>query len=130
MPGKTECAGVAIDANMMLAIPRFKVDVLSGIEELLGRQKVVVPKQVYAELMGLGKQGGRLGSEARIALELLKKRGVEIVEVEAKGADEALLKLAGMGFMVATNDKGLKKQAKGLSARVIYLRKKKFVEIG
>lgn len=130
MRRKTGQAGIAIDTNMLLAIPQFKVDVLEMAEELLGKQKVVMPEQVYAELSKFAEKKGKTGREAKIALNLAKKRGVKIVKVGAEDADSALLKLAERGFIIATNDKALRKSAKRMPARVLYLRKTKFVEIG
>lgn len=130
MHRKTGQAGIAVDTNMLLAIPQFKVDVLGMAEELLGKQKMVMPEQVYAELSKFAEKNGKIGREAKIALNLAKKRGVKIVKVAAENADSALLKLAERGFIIATNDKALRKSAKGKPARVLYLRKTKFVEIG
>lgn len=120
---------IAIDANMLLAIGQFKVDVFSEIEKMFGKNAaVVVPMQVFDEVLALGK--GKEKKAAGIALEEIKSRGVKIVSVNADGgADNALVEMAKEGCIVASNDAGLRKRIKGFAGKVIYLRQKRFLKI-
>jgi len=120
---------VAWDTNMLLNIARFNVDVFSQAKELLGRAEFIVPRQVMAELGEIEKKGGKLRREARIAMELVEKRGVKVVDVDAHSADDALLALCPKAI-IATNDKELKISVRELNGRVLYLRARRFLEMG
>ena len=118
---------IALDANMLLSIEQFKVDVLSQIKMLEGRVKFVIPFQVWKELQGLKKRGKTLEKRVKIAEQLIKKRQVKRVKVEAENADQALVKLAEKGAIVATNDKALKKEIKKVNGIIMFLRKRSFI---
>lgn len=120
---------VALDTNMLTAISQFKVDVLDGIEEVLGKSFLVVPKQVVSELEVMVEKGGKLGKAGRMALEIIAEKEIGQIEVEAEDADSALLKLSKQGFKIATNDKELRKAVKKSSGHVIYIRQKKKLEL-
>ena len=119
---------VALDSNMLMNIKRFKVDVFWEARKMLGNVEFVVPKQVIQEMEALGKRSLALRKEASVARELLERNNTKVVEVEARGADEALEKLASEAI-IATNDKELKASVKELNGRVLYLRQKKFLEL-
>ena len=119
---------VAFDTNMLLSIKRFRVDVFSEAGKLLGKTEFLVPKQVWEELGKASKRKGRIRAEAGVAMELMDKKKVKVVEIEAKNADEALKKMAPEAI-IATNDKELKNSVKKLNGKVLYLRQKKFLEL-
>ena len=118
---------IALDANMLLSIEQFKVDVLSQIKLLEGRVKFVIPFQVWKELQSLKKRGKTLEKRVKIAEQLIKKRKVKRVRVTAENADKALVKLAEKGAIVATNDKALKKEIKKVNGIIMFLRKRSFI---
>ncbi len=122
---------VALDANMLLAIQQFKVDIFSEIEKMFGKNAVVVvPMQVLGEVLALSEGSKATKSPARIALQEMQSHKVKIVSVNAKGgADDALLEMAKQGYIVASNDAGLRKRIKGFPAQVIYLRQKRFLKL-
>ncbi len=119
---------VAIDTNTLLNIARFRVDVFSEAKKMFGNVEFVIPRQVMEELEEVSGKGAKLAKEVRIAKQVIGKNKVEIVEIGAKDADEALLKLAGKAI-IATNDKELKDSVRELNGRVLYLRQKKFLEL-
>ena len=118
---------IALDANMLLSIEQFKVDVLSQIKLLEGKVKFVIPFQVWKELQSLKKRGKTLEKRVKIAEQLIKKRKVKRVRVTAENADKALVKLAEKGAIVATNDKALKKEIKKVNGIIMFLRKRSFI---
>ena len=120
---------VALDTNMLTAISQFRVDVLDGIEEVLGKSSLIVPMQVVSELEVMVEKGGKLGKAAKLALDIISEKGIEKVKVDAENADSALLKLSGQGFKIATNDRELRKAVKKSSGHVLYLRQKKKLEL-
>jgi len=122
---------VAVDANMLMAIGQFKVDVFSEIGKMFGKNVVLAaPMQVFDEVLSLSEGGKGTKMAAGIALQEMQNHKVKIVSVNAKGADNALVKMAKEGYIVASNDALLRKRIKGFAAQVIYLRQKRFLEIG
>jgi len=122
-------AKVALDTNMLLAIGQFRIDVFQEIEKLLPKAKILVPEQVLGELQELQARSKKLEKQARIALEALGKSKAGKIKVEAGNADKALLKLAAGKFIIATNDRELRKKVKKIKGTCIILRKKKFLEM-
>ncbi len=120
---------VVLDTNMLMGIGALKVDVFSEIEKLLGSVKFNVTKQVLLELKALAKAKGSTGSNARIALGLLERHGIKVIDVEDCNADESLVRMAIKGKIIATNDAALRKKIKSLGGRIIYLRKKKILRM-
>ncbi|HLC78991.1 MAG TPA: hypothetical protein VJG83_01040 [archaeon] len=119
---------VAIDTNTLLNIARFKVDVFAKAKEMFGAVEFVIPSQVIAELEGLAKRGAKLKKEAAIAMEVIGKNRVKIVQIDAPNADAALLSLVPQA-LIATNDKELKESVRELNGKVLYLRQRKFLEL-
>lgn len=119
---------VAPDTNMLLNIARFKVDFFGETRKLLGNVEFVVPGQVLRELEGLALKKGKLGAEARVAIEALAKKGVKTAENPGFGADDALLKLA-EECIIATNDRKLMASVKAVGGKVLFLRQHKFLQL-
>jgi len=105
-----------------------RLDVFELIPEILeDRVEFYVVKQTLKELENLSKNRGKSGMAARVALELLKSRKVRVLDVEGRSCDEAILRVATNDFIVATNDKMLRKRLKGANVKTIYLRSKKYL---
>ena len=120
---------VALDSSMLLAMFESTVDVFESIRDVLGKVEFVVPKQVILELNGMKERNQKM-KIIHLILELLEKKKVKEIEVEARDADSALLKLAKEGFYVATNDKALKVSIKKINGKLLFLRDERAVEIG
>ncbi len=88
-----------------------------------GSHRIVMPEKVRLELEELAKGRGRAGSSARLALMLAEK--IEVVPVEAKSGDEAIVKLAEgrvESTYVCTGDTRLKNILKARGIRIIGVR--------
>ncbi len=118
---------VALDTNFLLDVVRLKLRLFEGITELVGNCTFVVPIQVKQELQTLSIEKGKDGVAARIALELLTRNKVKTVSASGEGGDSALRELAQKGYIVATNDKGLRQSLKNTPQRVIVVRQSKYV---
>ncbi|MFA4855756.1 MAG: PIN domain-containing protein [archaeon] len=131
MPTRLQNERVALDTNMLLAIRQLKVDVFSEVEKMFGKKvEFAVPEQVLAELKGLAlAEGKEMGKSVAIALAEIGGHCVEKKLVEAPDADAALAKMAKQGFVVASNDAGLRKRIKGFGGKVMYLRQSRFLEL-
>ena len=67
---------------------------------------------------------------AKIALELIEKKNVKIINTDEKKVDNTIIKLADKNTVVATNDRVLRKKIKDKNVKVLYLRSKKHLEMG
>jgi len=119
---------VALDTNMLLNIARFKVNVFGDAKKMFGNVAFMVPKQVIEELNMLSEKGLKYKKEVNIAKEAMEKNGVEIINIAAKNADEALKKMA-LEAIIATNDKELKESVKEMNGKVLFLRQRKLLEL-
>ena len=68
------------------------------------------------------------GTETGIALEEIERHKAKVIEIDAENADNALEKMAKEGYIVASNDKVLRKRIKGFGGPVIYLRQSRFLK--
>jgi len=121
---------ILLDANFLIDLVRYKIDV-EGIEELVsGDCRLVVPRPVLAELRKISGGKSKDSRFAKIALMVIEEKGFDIIETEEKKADEAIVHMAGENTAVATNDIELRKRLRMLGAQTIYLRAKKHLAIG
>ncbi len=122
--------GVVLDTNMLLVPYYFGVDVLEEIGRIVPGTKVYVIPQVLKELDKLEREGNqreRLG--ARIGKRIAEKLEVLPVE-EGLPTDAALVELAKKGYVIATNDRELKRRIWEAGGVVAYLREKNHLEVG
>lgn len=123
---KVKCA--VLDTNVLMYIFLYKVDIFSQLKEY-GINKYIIPSQVFEELKSLEKSKGNEKRAAKFALNLIRLN-CEIVEVDAKGADNALIKIAKeYGCYLITNDKALRKKARNNKITVGCIRELKKLEI-
>lgn len=118
---------MALDTNILLDAVRLKIRVVEDIRVLVGNCTIVVPIQVKQELQTLSTEKGKNGLAARIALETLSQNGIKTVSASGEGGDQALVDLAQKGYIVATNDRGLRQSLKNTPQRVIVIRQSKYV---
>jgi hypothetical protein len=113
---------VVLDTNFITLPTQFKVDIFDEIAKKISGAKLLTVSQVVKELEALGTNG-------RVGLEMLKKFGVKIVNRPGE-TDDALLKLTvERKGVLCTNDRELKRRALGMNVPVMFMRKKKILEI-
>ncbi|MCW1296984.1 MAG: nucleotide-binding protein [Candidatus Parvarchaeota archaeon] len=119
---------VLLDTNFLLVPFRFKVDIFSEFERIIDKEfDLWILDVCLKELKKITKE-----IEFKSIMELIKKKGVKIKETKEKirNIDDLIIKFARENnCIIATNDKSLRKTAMGEGLHVIYLRKKKFLEI-
>ena len=121
---------IALDSNMLLGISGLKVDVFGESKRLFGEKtRFVVPAQVARELSGLKKRGKSMERAVNVAQELMKRNSVKVRRVKAENADEALEKIGESGAIVATNDRALIRKIKEANGSILFIRKKRFVQL-
>ncbi len=123
-----EQSRVLLDTSILLAIPEKKARVLEEIKSRLGRVEFFVPSSVSRELEIVGSRKGKKQAYA-IARKVLELNNVKEIEDPRRNADDFLAEMAKQGFIVATNDRALKKRIKGFGGRIIYLKKGTLIEI-
>lgn len=116
-----------LDANFLLLPGQFKADIFEQLEEF-GSGQLYTLNLVIEELERLSKGRSRSAGNARIALQLVKSKGVKILHAKGRGADAAIKRLAGKGYyIVCTQDRALIKALKKKRVPVITLRQKKYL---
>ncbi len=108
---------VILDTSFILTAVRQKIDFFHN-HGLLGFE-ILIPEQVIRELKGLG---------AELALKILQENEFELIKIQGKDADRAIIKFAKKNpeAIVATLDAGLKKKIKNPK---LVIRNKKKLEI-
>jgi len=120
---------IALDANFLIDCFKFKINFLEELNEKIGKYELFVPTSVMKELEEIAKSRGRSASYAKIALRSLKEQRIRTTKSIREKADEELKRLGIAGFVVATNDRELRKELKNLGIKTIYLRARKRLEI-
>ena len=119
---------VVLDSNFILDLIRFNLfDQLKDVEERVGKIELVTIKPVIDELKKLKKGKGKNSLLAKLAFKWLEKEKIKIVEKEGK-VDDLLLKL-GKEFVIATNDRALRKKLKEKGAKIMYIRARKKIVV-
>lgn len=121
--------GVLLDTNILMLISRG-IDVFTQIEELLeAKPEYYVLEPVIKELEKIIAQGGvKERKAAKLALELIRKkcRIIEVPLTPGKTVDDLLLEIAfRRGFIIATNDRELRKRLREMGIPEIYFREEK-----
>jgi rRNA-processing protein FCF1 len=120
---------ILLDTNFLLVPFRFRVDIFSEFERIIDENiSIIVLDVCLNELKKITKE-----IEFNSIIEMLKRKNVEIIELEKKGKkdiDKIIIEFAKeKNCVIATNDKSLRKMAKKNGLNTIFLRKKKFLEI-
>lgn len=118
---------VIIDSNFFLIPFQLKINILAELERLINEPyEIVVPKAVVKELEKISKRRNRDARGAKLALEIIKKNNIRIIDCEGY-ADDCILKLS-KNNIVCTNDIKLKKKIKENGGRVISVRSLKSLD--
>ncbi|MEM5872070.1 MAG: DNA-binding protein [Candidatus Aenigmatarchaeota archaeon] len=117
-----------LDTNFLMIPGEFKVDIFSHLINL-GYIEFYTLDLVVKELEKLSTKGGKTSRAARLALEMIKQCGVNVLKSKGKGnVDEIMLKLAKeRGFVICTQDKELISKIKAEGMRYITLRQNKYL---
>ncbi len=114
---------VVLDSSSILMLFEFSINLEGELTRLLGKFRVLIPRPIFDELIFLSKHGkGKKKYNSKPALDLIKN--YEISEAEGKGDDSVLFLAKKLNGIVVTNDKNLRKRAKDIHLKTIYLREK------
>ena len=115
---------VIIDTNVLMAISQFNLDIFS---ELIG-YKVHILSGTKEELEKIIKeQRGKFKVAANVALKLLDSKNVQMLK-SSGDVDDALVEYSKKGYLVLTQDIGLKRRL--VKPYLTIRQKKKVVRVG
>jgi len=124
---------VLLDTNFLMSCFQFKVDIFSEIDRIIiAKYEIIVLDKTVEELENIVKnQKGKDKEAAKFALKLIEnKKPIMIKTNNDKKTDDIILDYAiKEGYLVATQDKDLKRKLVNHGIEVIVLRKKKFLAI-
>lgn len=130
---KTNLKKILLDTNILLAVYQFHVDIFSEIDRICHfNYKIYILDKTVEELENIvQKQKGKHKEAAKIALQLLKIKDIEVIPTKKRGrTDDLIAEYASKeGFIVATQDKDLKTKLIHLNVTLIVLRKMKFLAL-
>jgi rRNA-processing protein FCF1 len=121
---------ILLDTNIIMACKQFKVDIFSEFDRICNfKFKIFVLDKSMTELEKIiNTQKGGQREAAKFGLELLRHKNVEIITTSKKQyADDDLVDYSQKGYIIATQDKDLKRRLINQNARLITLRQKKIL---
>jgi hypothetical protein len=122
---------IILDTNFLTIPYQFNVDIFEEIDRIMEEDyELITLDRVVEELKNMIKSKSKDAVAARIALELIEKKNVKIINTDEKKVDNTIIKLADKDTIVATNDRVLRKKIKDKNVKVLYLRSKKHLEMG
>ena len=115
---------IILDTNFLMIPAQFKVDIFSEIDRIVNdKYQLYVLKGTIEELNKIIKeQKHKHKMAAKLALKLIKAKGLKILDINQKPVDKILTELS-KEYIIATQDKELKKEIKNK----IILRQKKYL---
>lgn len=137
MSAAQEKRRILLDANFLMLPSQFGVDIFTELERIcMFLYELCVVQPVVEELKGISVVGGKDGHNATIALELIKRKNLKIVDNSSpegekiKNADEFMLDIVRRDRdLVATQDRELRRALKEKGIATIVLRKRRVLEI-
>ena len=120
---------IILDTNFLLIPAQFKLDIFSEISNICNfKYKLYILDKTMNELSNIiEKQKGKSREAAKLAIKLIKLKKISIMKTKEKlFVDDLILKKANkQEFIVATQDRILKKQLKIKGIPLVVLRQKK-----
>ncbi len=110
---------ILLDTSFLLTAIRYKVDIFNKLKG----HNLIVLDGIKKELENLIKRKKRGKLEAKIVLELLKRKKIKIKKAKKKIVDDAIV--AEKNMAVATQDKELKSRLK--ERKIITIRQKRLL---
>jgi rRNA-processing protein FCF1 len=121
---------IILDTNFLMLPIQFKIDIFAEIEMLVeGKYELCIMEGTIKELETLSGSKGKDSVPAKLALELIERRGIKTLKAKKSHVDDAILEVAGKNTAVATNDRKLIKKLKDKNIKVVYLRSKNRLEM-
>ncbi len=133
---------IIFDTNFLLIPGSLKVDIFLEISRIIDEPyELFIVDKTLTELQNIiENQRGKYKGYAKIALQLIKEKNIKVIDVKQKSlymkydfddhiVDDILLKISDANTIIATQDKGLKKNLSVKGVKTIILRNKKHLEL-
>ena len=123
---------ILLDTNFLMISFQFRVDIFSEIERICNfNYKLFVLDKTIEELKNIYEtQKGKHKEASKIALQLLKLKKVDVIKTGSKKhTDDIILDYAKKDYLVATQDKDLKRKLINFGIEVIVMKQKKMLAI-
>ena len=124
---------ILLDTNFLLIPYQFKVDIFTQIDKISTfKYEIFILDKTLEELKKIVReQKGKNKDAAKIALKLISIKNVGVMKTKShKNTDDVILDIASKeGYIVATQDKDLKRKLINHNVSVIVLRQKKILAV-
>ncbi len=119
---------IMFDTNFCMVPFEFKVDIIDELNRIMPEKfEILIPDLVIFELKKISEGKGKRAIAAKSALEFIKKFKIEKVEKRGSVDDSIVYHAKERGYVLATQDKEMKKLARKLGVPVITMRQKKYL---
>lgn len=118
-----------LDTNFLMAIGQFKIDIFYELT-VFGKPEFFTIDLVIKELHKLSLGSGRDSKAATLALDIIGRKSIEVLNTGGKEADAEIERLAAEGgYTVCTTDKELTEKLKKEEVLVIGIKQKKLLAV-
>ena len=120
-------AKIVLDTNFLMIPGQIGLDIFKEIEKGVSKKiEMFICSGSLKELQKLTEKGkGTDKRAAKLALDLIENKNIQIIPTEPGHVDDRLVDLSKQGYLIATQDLNLKKRLK----KYVYLRQKRYIEI-
>ena len=125
---------IILDTNFLMVPVQFKVDIFSEIERICSfNYELCVLDKTIEELNNIiSREGTKKKTYAKVALNIIKIKKIKVLDTSSmtgsEHTDDIIVEIAkNKAYIVATQDKILKKRLKVKSIHLITLRQKKYL---
>lgn len=115
---------ILLDTNFLVAPFQFSFDIYDELEQMYPYAELYTLEDAIQEAKSI-----KSGKYKDLAPKLARQQGVEVLETEGEGEVDDLIVDIAEEFIVATNDKELKRRLKKNGRPVIIIRGKNHLEV-
>lgn len=123
---------IVLDTNFLMIPYKYHIDIFSEIERLVPEtHRIATLSSVVKELEGIcNKSKGLDRIASRIALQLIKKEGIEVIEYDG-GVDASIINFAlnKKDIITCTNDRELRRKLRENKIPIIFMRDKSRLDV-
>lgn len=115
-----------LDANFLLLPFQFNINLFDEFDRILGEYQAYTLDRTLGEATSIEK-----GKYSSLVKKLIDKKPIEIISKKNESnesVDDLLFELGTRGYIICTNDKGLKKKLNNRDLPVISMRNKTHLE--
>lgn len=115
---------ILLDTNFLVAPFQFSFDLFEELDRLYPYAELYTLQDAVQEAKSIEE-----GKYKELVPQIIEGQGIEVLETEGEGEVDDLLVEVSDDFLVATNDKELKKRIKSQGRPVIIIRSKNHLEV-